>query len=355
MCNDSDVNELPSRQFLNRRRMLTNGLGLAGVATLASVHPVLAADNPPPDDGIVNAKAFGAKGDGVTDDTAAIQKAINTAARITGRTVYLPPGVYAISSPLRITETRAVLLRGAGKRLVTQLQPLPALADKPVVYFENAEHCGCANLTIHGGPRNATPLCAVQSHVKNPKQFTPTCLYLTRLYIGYPGRHLQWGVCWTCEPGQDQNNEMARADDCTVSDWIDNFGFHIAHGNSECHQFHRCEIDGGKKGAILLHGGSVQMVNSFFAGPGWLLDFQPGALVHRFLVQTSRAITRCHSTGYRTFTTPLRADLVEAVEYPATAGSQDHYQPTRASGDSPHGLLSFPKNSFWGEAGGQCA
>ncbi len=289
MCNDSDVNEMPSRPFFNRRRMLTSGLGLAGVATLASVHPALAADNPPPDNGTVNAKTFGAKGDGATDDTAAIQKAIDTAARITGRTVYLPPGVYALSSPLRISETRAVFLRGAGKRLVTQLQPLPALADKPVVYFENAEHCGCADMTIHGGPRSAAPLCAVQSHVKNPKRFTPTCLYLTRLYIGYPGRHLQWGVCWTCEQGQDQNNEMARADDCTVSDWIDNFGFHIAHGNSECHQFQRCEIDGGKKGAILLHGGSVQMVNSFFAGPGWLLDFQPGAYYHQSFVANTDA------------------------------------------------------------------
>jgi hypothetical protein len=41
--------------------------------------------------------------------------------------------------------------------------------------------------------------------------------------------------------------------------------------------------------------------------------------------------------GYRTFTTPLLADLLEAVEYPATAESQDHYQPTRVGGDSPHG------------------
>ena len=36
---------------------------------------------------------------------------------------------------------------------------MPALADKPVVYFENAEHCGCADMTIHGGPRNAVPRC----------------------------------------------------------------------------------------------------------------------------------------------------------------------------------------------------
>jgi hypothetical protein len=289
MQHDSDLNEMPSGPLANRRRMLAGGLGLAGIAAMASAQPVRAADNPPPADGTLNVKAFGAKGDGATDDTAAIQKAIDAAARLAGRSVYLPRGSYAISSPLRITETKAVHLRGAGKRLVTQLLPLPSLAGKPVVYFENAEHCGCADMTIHGGPRNAVPLCAVQSHVKNPKQFTPTCLYLTRLYIGYPGRHLQWGVRWTCEPGQDQNNEMARVDDCAVSDWIDNFAFNIAHGNSECHQFHQCDIAGGKKGAIQLHGGSVQMINSFFGGPGWLLDFQPGPYYHQSFVANTDA------------------------------------------------------------------
>lgn len=289
MHNDSDSNQLPSSQLLTRRRLFAGGLRLAGVSLLTSNHLSFATADQPPDDGMLNVKAFGAKGHGVADDTVAIQKAIDAAAKLNGRTVYLPPGRYALSAPLRIADTRAVLLRGAGKRLVTQLQPLPALANQPVIYFENAEHCGCADMTIHGGSRTATPLCAVQSHVKNPKPFTPTNLYLTRLNIGYPGQHLQWGVRWTCEAGQDQNNEMARVDDCMVSDWIDNFGFHIAHGNSECHLFHQCYIAGGKKGAIQLHGGSVQMVNSFFAGPGWLLDFQPGMYYHQSFVANTDA------------------------------------------------------------------
>ncbi len=289
MQHDRDSVEKPAGRLPDRRRMLAAGLGLAGVAAFVGGRPALAADAPLPDDGTLNVKAFGAKGDGSADDTAAIQKAIDAAARLAGRTVYLPPGSYAISSPLRIADTKSVHLRGADKRLVTQLVPMPALADKPVVYFENAEHCGCADMTIHGGPRNAVPLCAVQSHVKNPKRYTPTCLYLTRLYIGYPGRHLQWGVRWTCEPGQDQNNEMARVDDCAVSDWIDNFAFDIGHGNSECHQFQACDIGGGKRGAIQLHGGSVQMLNCFFDSPGWLFDFQPGPYYHQSFVANTDA------------------------------------------------------------------
>lgn len=58
----------------------------------------------PPDSGMVNVKTdFGAKGDGTTDDTSAIQQAIastvhhpNTGARI----IYFPAGTYLVSKPL---------------------------------------------------------------------------------------------------------------------------------------------------------------------------------------------------------------------------------------------------------------
>lgn len=50
----------------------------------------------------LNAKAYGAKGDGVTDDTASIQAALNAAAALGGGTVYLPWGAYLVSAPLRV-------------------------------------------------------------------------------------------------------------------------------------------------------------------------------------------------------------------------------------------------------------
>jgi parallel beta-helix repeat protein len=45
---------------------------------------------------VLNVKDFGAKGDGVSDDTAAIQKAINTAPD--GITIYFPAGTYHVSN-----------------------------------------------------------------------------------------------------------------------------------------------------------------------------------------------------------------------------------------------------------------
>jgi hypothetical protein len=65
--------------------------------------------------GWVNVRSYGAKGDGVTDDTAAIQAAIDAVAAFgwkggtrltergaTGGTVYFPPGVYRFTSKLRL-------------------------------------------------------------------------------------------------------------------------------------------------------------------------------------------------------------------------------------------------------------
>jgi hypothetical protein len=50
--------------------------------------------------GLVNVKAYGARGNGRVDDTSAIQEAINAAFAI-GAIVYFPPGVYIANGPLQ--------------------------------------------------------------------------------------------------------------------------------------------------------------------------------------------------------------------------------------------------------------
>ncbi|SOD30557.1 Pectate lyase superfamily protein [Variovorax sp. YR752] len=60
---------------------------------------------------VVSVKDFGAKGDGSTDDTAAIQAAINSFS--SGGTLYFPAGTYMISSQLNST-VNGLVFEGAG-------------------------------------------------------------------------------------------------------------------------------------------------------------------------------------------------------------------------------------------------
>jgi hypothetical protein len=69
----------------------------------------------------VNVKtAFGAKGDGVTDDTAAFQAALNSIAK-THYVLWIPSGNYLISSPLTITGVSNVTILGEDPRTTTIL------------------------------------------------------------------------------------------------------------------------------------------------------------------------------------------------------------------------------------------
>jgi hypothetical protein len=64
----------------------------------------------PAGEGVISAKAAGARGDGAVDDTVAIQKALDEAGQSGGR-VWLPPGKYLVKGSLRIPP--GVMLQGA--------------------------------------------------------------------------------------------------------------------------------------------------------------------------------------------------------------------------------------------------
>lgn len=64
----------------------------------------------------VSVKDFGATGDGITDDTVAIQNAINAVSAL-GGTVYIPAGTYVCSATINLA--KFVYIRGAGIRATT--------------------------------------------------------------------------------------------------------------------------------------------------------------------------------------------------------------------------------------------
>lgn len=60
----------------------------------------------------VNVKAFGAVGDGVTNDTSAIQAAISYVQSTDGGTVLFPAGTYIVNSTLNVIKTLGIVLQG---------------------------------------------------------------------------------------------------------------------------------------------------------------------------------------------------------------------------------------------------
>jgi hypothetical protein len=61
----------------------------------------------------VKARHYGAKGDGVTDDTAAIQAAVDDA-KAAGTAVYIPAGTYLVSAPISLPPGDGLTIQGAG-------------------------------------------------------------------------------------------------------------------------------------------------------------------------------------------------------------------------------------------------
>jgi hypothetical protein len=82
--------EAMTTESISGRRQIARSVAL-GVAGLALTRGLSAAETP--DDTLLDARRFGAKGDGKTDDTKSIQNAIDAAAS-RGGAVFLPPGVY---------------------------------------------------------------------------------------------------------------------------------------------------------------------------------------------------------------------------------------------------------------------
>ena len=113
------------RNSQTRRAVLAGGALGAGALGAGLLAPAAAeAQLGPPDDRYVwrervpvNVKDSGAVGNGTTDDTTAIQSAINTVATAGGGAVYFPPGDYVVNGGLTVAAEKPTRLIGAGMAL----------------------------------------------------------------------------------------------------------------------------------------------------------------------------------------------------------------------------------------------
>lgn len=98
-----------------------------------------------PEEPFINARDYGAVGDGATDDTKAIQAAIDTAVNAGGGRVFIPPGIYLLSAAL-IYRSHITLL-GAGMG-ASQLWQLAGTADVYVKSYDGSQRT--EKVTIEG-------------------------------------------------------------------------------------------------------------------------------------------------------------------------------------------------------------
>lgn len=93
--------------------------------------------------------SYGAKGDGVTNDTTAIQNAINAANTAGGGTVYFPPGTYVTASGLSLDQMTGIRLYGAGPAMQYQSGVTKILftgSSGHLLSMHSSTNCELANL-----------------------------------------------------------------------------------------------------------------------------------------------------------------------------------------------------------------
>lgn len=131
----------------------TFGRSLLTMASAAATRTALSLDL------VVNVKAYGATGDGSTDDTAAIQAAIDSfgsggvLATANGGILYFPPGLYKVTGGLLITQT-GVRVVGASQD-ATKIVVAANLGTEAVFEWDQTNSgysqvgCGIENLRIN--------------------------------------------------------------------------------------------------------------------------------------------------------------------------------------------------------------
>jgi hypothetical protein len=121
---------------------------------------------------VLNVRAYGAMGDDATDDTAAIQRAINALhASASGGTLWFPSGVYQISSPIHMIGFTGVRIAGAapwGERPGAVIRWVGTSAELPMFAMANCSSCAIADIQFDAPGARAAEAIRMLTYQPNP-------------------------------------------------------------------------------------------------------------------------------------------------------------------------------------------
>lgn len=142
---------------------------------------------------VVTPQDFGAKGDGVTDDTAAIQAAIDS-----GNNVHIPKGTYKISSTIKLVNDYQKL-EGSGKNTVLENSTTSArlfqIGDTGNIGV-SGQFCSLSNITLKGNSNTTEGLAILgivdDSITRAARDVSLTDVRIQDVGAGYALRASAW-------------------------------------------------------------------------------------------------------------------------------------------------------------------
>ncbi|MBW4550087.1 MAG: DUF4082 domain-containing protein [Aphanocapsa sp. GSE-SYN-MK-11-07L] len=112
-----------------------------------------------------NVKDFGAKGDGVTDDTQAIFNAITAASKSSMSTVYFPTGTFMVSKPIYAHGSfgqNDIRFQGAGKNLTT-VKAAKNFSGEYMYQMQNGSNVTFADMTLDSNGKPLSRILMIRS------------------------------------------------------------------------------------------------------------------------------------------------------------------------------------------------
>jgi pectate lyase-like protein len=169
------------------------------------------------EDGLmIDVRLYGARGDGASDDTAAIQAAFNAATKNRlGTTVIIPSGAYKITGTLTLADVTGLVVIGSGGR--TRLRWAGNATD-PLLQLSSVQNSRFEDFTINSS--SAAPLAiGIRMITQAGALFVSRHNVFRQLDLDGTNGGLGKGV--QIGGGVDANNDFHRFEDCAVSNYAD--------------------------------------------------------------------------------------------------------------------------------------